>query len=134
MPAPLITHEYMADPSAHYFDGRVYVYPSHDRATDIKFNDKGDQYDMVDYHVLSMDSIGAPVTDHGAVLRVEDVPWASKQLWAPDAARGKDGRYHLYFPARDKEGESIVSGLHCSARPVPLPFPFPDHCISSSQS
>lgn len=103
--APLITNIYTADPSAHVFNGRVYIYPSHDRETDIKFNDNGDQYDMADYHVFSLDSLSppGPVTDHGVVLRTEDVPWASKQLWAPDAAF-KDGVYYLYFPARDKQG------------------------------
>lgn len=101
--APLITHLYTADPSAHVFDGRLYVYPSHDRETPIEFNDNGDQYDMVDYHVFSMDSVGGEVTDHGVALALEDVPWASKQLWAPDAAY-KNGTYYLYFPARDKDG------------------------------
>ncbi|KAH0534181.1 hypothetical protein FGG08_007228 [Glutinoglossum americanum] len=100
---PLVTHLYTADPSAHVFDGRVYVYPSHDRETPIADNDNGDQYDMVDYHVLSLEVIGGPVTDHGVALALEDVPWASKQLWAPDAAT-KDGLYYLYFPARDKDG------------------------------
>ncbi|KAK1758332.1 xylosidase-like protein [Echria macrotheca] len=105
--APLITHLYTADPSAHVFEGRIYIYPSHDRETDIQFNDNGDQYDMADYHVFSTPSLDppAPVTDHGVVLRTEDIPWVSKQLWAPDAARGpRDGRYYLYFPARDKAG------------------------------
>lgn len=100
---PLITTMYTADPSAHVFDGRIYVYPSHDRETDIQFNDNGDQYDMVDYHVLSLPHIGGPVTDHGAVLKLADVPWAARQLWAPDAAT-RDGKYYLYFPARDHAG------------------------------
>lgn len=102
---PLIKHLYTADPSAHVFNGKVYIYPSHDRETDIKFNDNGDQYDMADYHVFSVDSLSPPgeVTDHGVVLKTEDVPWVSKQLWAPDAAE-KNGKYYLYFPARDKEG------------------------------
>ncbi|KAJ7746798.1 glycosyl hydrolase [Mycena maculata] len=106
MSPPLITHLYTADPSAHVFNGRVYIYPSHDRETDIAFNDNGDQYDMADYHVFSTSSLELPysdVVDHGVVLRTEDVPWVSKQLWAPDAAE-KDGKYYLYFPARDKEG------------------------------
>lgn len=94
---------YTADPSAHVFQGKIYIYPSHDRETDIKFNDNGDQYDMTDYHVLSLDSIGGPATDHGVALKMEDIPWVSKQLWAPDAA-AKNGKYYLYFPARDKAG------------------------------
>lgn len=102
---PLLSNIYIADPSAHVFNDRIYVYPSHDRETDIVFNDRGDQYDMVDYHVVSMDRVGAKVIDHGVGLRVEDVKWASKQLWAPDAFQGKDGRFYLCFPARDKKGE-----------------------------
>lgn len=100
---PLISHLYTADPSAHVFNGRIYIYPSHDREGNIPANDLGDQYDMVDYHVFSLDHVGGPVTDHGVALDLKDVPWASKQLWAPDAAF-KNGRYYLYFPARDKTG------------------------------
>ena len=100
---PLITHLFTADPSAHVFNGRIYLYPSHDRETSIPANDNGDQYDMADYHVFSLDSIAGPVTDHGLALALADVPWASRQLWAPDAAL-KEGTYYLYFPARDKEG------------------------------
>ena len=100
---PIVTHVFTADPSAHVFNGKLYIYPSHDRETDIKDNDNGDQYDMSDYHVFSMDNVGGPVTDHGVVLKQEDIPWVSKQLWAPDAAT-KNGKYYLYFPARDKEG------------------------------
>jgi len=100
---PLISHIFTADPSAHVFEGKLYVYPSHDRETDQPTNDNGDQYDMVDYHVFSMDEIGGEVTDHGPALRMEDIPWVGKQLWAPDAAE-KDGKYYLYFPARAADG------------------------------
>jgi hypothetical protein len=100
---PLITHLYTADPSAHVFEGRLYLYPSHDRDTGIPANDNGDQYDMNDYHVFSLESIGGTVIDHGVALTLADVPWASRQLWAPDAAY-LGGRYCFYFPARDKDG------------------------------
>ncbi len=112
---PLITHLYTADPSAHVFDGRIYIYPSHDRETPIPDNDNGDQFDMVDYHVFSLDTIDGPVTDHGVALALEDVPWASKQLWAPDAAY-RDGVYYLYFPARDQEGRFRI-GVAVSQTP-----------------
>ncbi len=112
---PLITHLFTADPSAHVFEGRIYVYPSHDRETEIEDNDLGDQYDMVDYHVFSMDEVGGPVTDHGVALVLEDIPWAGKQLWAPDAA-AKNGRYYLFFPARDRDGVFRI-GVATSERP-----------------
>ncbi|KAH0533843.1 hypothetical protein FGG08_007528 [Glutinoglossum americanum] len=111
----MITHLYTADPSAHVFDGKLYLYPSHDRDTGIPSNDNGDQYDMADYHVFSMDTVGGPIIDHGVALTLEDVPWASKQLWAPDAAY-IDGVYCLYFPARDKDGLFRI-GVATSPRP-----------------
>jgi hypothetical protein len=59
---------------------------------------------MEDYHVLSMDHpLGGKATDYGVALHVKDVPWAQKQMWAPDAAE-KDGKYYLFFPAKDHDG------------------------------
>ncbi|QTH41344.1 glycoside hydrolase family 43 protein [Cohnella sp. LGH] len=100
---PLVTHIYTADPSAHVFEGKIYIYPSHDIDHDGPDNDNGDQYAMEDYHVLSLASFDSPVVDEGQVLHLNDIPWASKQLWAPDAAY-KNGVYYLFFPARDSLG------------------------------
>ncbi len=100
---PLVTHMYTADPSAHVFNGRIYVYPSHDIDAGIPFDDLGSHFAMEDYHVLSMDKPGGAVTDHGTALHVKDVAWASRQMWAPDAAE-KDGQYFLYFPAKTPDG------------------------------
>ena len=102
-PQPLVTHLYTADPSAHVFNGRIYIYPSHDIDAGIAFNDNGDHFAMEDYHVLSMDSPAGQAVDHGVALHVADVPWATRQMWAPDAAC-KDGRYYLYFPAKRADG------------------------------
>lgn len=127
--APLITHLYTADPSAHAFEGKIYLYPSHDRDSGIPDNDNGDQYDMVDYHVFSMDSARGPVTDHGVALALSDVPWASKQLWAPDAAY-KNGKYYLYFPARDKAGIFRI-GVATSDKPAGPFKPEPEPIMGS---
>jgi hypothetical protein len=99
---PLVTHIYTADPAAHLFNGRIYIYPSHDTATSTLENGNGDHFNMMDYHILSMDSVGAKVTDHGVGLDVKNIPWAGRQLWAPDAAFA-NGTYYLYFPAKDKQ-------------------------------
>jgi Beta-xylosidase len=100
---PLVTHMYTADPSAHVFEGKLYVYPSHDLDHEMVSNDNGDQYDMEDYHILSLNEDLTECEDHGEVLHVRDVPWASKQMWAPDAAY-RNGKYYLFFPARDHDG------------------------------
>ncbi|MBB6673080.1 glycoside hydrolase family 43 protein [Cohnella nanjingensis] len=100
---PLVTHMYTADPSAHVFEGKIYIYPSHDLDHARESNDNGDQYDMEDYHVLSLDESLSAVTDHGEALHLRDIPWAKQQLWAPDAAF-KNDTYYLFFPARDQDG------------------------------
>lgn len=113
---PLVTHIFTADPSAHVFEGKIFIYPSHDLDHDGTDNDNGDQYAMEDYHVLSMDGFESPVIDHGQVLHLKDIPWASKQLWAPDAAF-KAGTYFLYFPARDHDGIFRI-GVATSSSPA----------------
>ena len=100
---PLITTLYTADPSAHVFNGKIYIYPSHDVEHDVPDDDDGEQYIMEDYHVLSMDSLDAECIDNGLALSMHDVPWVSRQMWAPDAVC-KNGRYYLVFPAKDKDG------------------------------
>jgi hypothetical protein len=99
---PLVSHIYTADPSAHVFNGRIYIYPSHDTATGTPEDDLGSHFNMMDYHILSMDSVGGKVTDHGLALHIKDIPWAGRQLWAPDAAFANN-KYYLYFPVKDKQ-------------------------------
>ena len=114
---PLVSHIFTADPSAHVFDGKIYIYPSHDIPHDGEDNDNGDEYLMEDYHVLSMDSPDADeCVDNGCALHMKDVEWVSKQMWAPDALY-KNGKYYLIFPARDKEGLFRI-GIATSDSPV----------------
>jgi hypothetical protein len=100
---PLVEHIYTADPSAHVFDGKIFIYPSHDIDAGIPFDDEGSHFAMEDYHVISMDTPESAAVDNGVALNIRDVPWAERQMWAPDAAR-KRGRYYFYFPARAHDG------------------------------
>lgn len=121
----LVPGQYMADPAVHEFDGRLYIYPSHDVDAGIPENDNGDHFDMRDYHVLSMAELDGEVVDHGVALDVKDVPWAERQLWDCDCAC-KDGMYHLYFPAKDSEGIfriGVAVGTHPEGPFVPLMKP-----------
>lgn len=123
---PLVTHIYTADPSAHVFDGTVYVYTSHDIDAGVPFDDTGAHFAMEDYHVLSMESPEVPAVDRGEVLHVRDVPWADRQMWAPDAARRGD-TVLLYFPAKAPDGRfriGVAVGDHpagpFTAEPEPI--------------
>lgn len=100
---PIVSHMYTADPSAHVFNGKIYIYPSHDVDAGEAFDDLGSHFAMEDYHVISMDSIDSEAVDNGVALHVDDVAWAKQQMWAPDANE-KDGIYYLFFPAKDYEG------------------------------
>ncbi|KAF2333703.1 glycoside hydrolase family 43 protein [Flavobacterium daemonense] len=128
---PLVNHIYTADPSAHVFNGKIYIYPSHDIDAGIPFNDNGDHFGMEDYHVISMENVDAEAIDHGVALHVDDVPWAVRQMWAPDAAC-KNGKYYLYFPAKRPDGIFQI-GVAVSDSPTG-PFTPEENAIEGSYS
>ena len=105
----LFPDDYMADPSVHVWDGKIWIYPRHDRERGIPERDNGDHFDMVDYHALSiepdaegrLDPMTGRVVDHGVMLALGDIPWAKRQLWDSDVAE-KGGKYYLYFSAKDR--------------------------------
>ena len=121
----------MADPAVHVFNGKLFIYPSHDRESGIPENDNGDHFNMKDYHVFSMDDIEGPVTDHGVVLDVKDIPWAGRQLWDCDTAC-KNGKYYMYFPLKDKT-DIFRIGVAVSGKPEG-PFIPQDNPIKGSYS
>ena len=84
--------EYVPDGEPHVFDGRVYVYGSHDR-----FN--GCVFCLGDYVCWS-----APIDDlgdwryEGVIYEKTSDPYnrdGSMCLYAPDVTRGPDGRYYI---------------------------------------
>lgn len=126
----LVPEDYMADPSVHVWNDKLYIYPSHDRESGIAENDNGDHFDMNDYHVFSTDDIEAvargeaSLEDHGVILRVSDIPWAGRQLWDCDVQE-KDGKYYLYFPLKDRN-DIFRFGVAVSDRPEGPFTPQPD--------
>jgi len=90
LPLCVTLSAFTADPSARVFEGRVYVYASHDP-------DDQAAYDMRDYHVFSSQDL-VNWQDHGVALDEADISWTDR-LYAPDCAYGAaTGKYYLYFP------------------------------------
>jgi hypothetical protein len=101
-PKYLFPQDYMADPAAHVFNGKLYIYPSHDWESGIPENDNGDHFNMKDYHCLSVDNIETDLAkDEGIILKVEDIAWAGRQLWDSDVVE-KNGKYYLIYSMKDK--------------------------------
>lgn len=131
---PFIKGQFTVDPTARVFNGKMYVYPSHDiQAPADKPNLRKDWFCMEDYHVFSSENL-TDWTDHGVILSQEQVPWVNTDtysMWAPDCTY-RDGMYYLYFPAIVKPDSitrrfGMMIGVAISDRPdggfVPMAEP-----------
>ena len=95
---PILPGRY-ADPEAHVFRGRYWIYPTYSAP-----------YDQQTF----MDAFSSPDlaawTKHPRVLDVAKVKWATRALWAPSIVE-KDGWYYLFFGANDIQKDDQVGGI-----------------------
>ena len=108
---PLIMDQFTADPTARLFNGKIYLYPSHDMPAAVGRGGRGGGgwFAMEDYHVFSSENL-LDWKDRGVIVDQKQVPWvrgASNSMWAPDCVE-KDGRYYFYFPASNQIGVAIA--------------------------
>ncbi len=115
-------HEYIPDGEPHVFDGRVYIYGSHDR-------EGGYTFCMDDYVTYSAD-----VNDltnwryEGVIYKARQDPEypQKKYMYAPDVVKGNDGKYYLYYCMSGDYGVGGYTGsLHVAVSDLPAgPFTF----------
>jgi hypothetical protein len=126
---PIIMDQFTADPTARVFEGKVYVYPSHDIPSPIER--LKEWFCMADYHVFSSENL-TDWTDHGIIVSQDNIPWVNPEgysLWAPDCIE-RNGKYYFYFPAPVKDtliGRGMMVGVAVADKPygpfVPQPEP-----------
>ena len=126
---PIIRDQFTADPTARVFDGKVYLYPSHDILATEGHGRVG-WFCMEDYHVFSSKNL-TDWTDHGIVVSQYNVPWVdstSYSMWAPDCIN-RNGKYYFYFPARAKDlsfrggiGVAVSDKPYGPFKPEPKPI------------
>lgn len=115
---PIIKDQFTADPTARVFEGKIYLYPSHDIPSPIER--LKEWFCMADYHVFSSNNL-IDWEDHGVIVSQDNVPWVAPEsysMWAPDCVF-KDGKYYFYFPStpagENKRGFAI--GVAVSDKP-----------------
>lgn len=88
---PVFYQRFTADPWAIEYEGRLYVYCSHD------FYDasRGYGYFMRDITLISTDDM-KNWTDHGEVFSVDEAAWHPSFTWAPCVVE-RDGTFYLYY-------------------------------------
>ena len=124
---PVIRDQFTADPTARVFNGKVYLYPSHDILPPA--GQRQDWFCMEDYHVFSSENL-TNWTDHGVIVTQNKVPWVRKDsysMWAPDCVE-KNGKYYFYFPSAPAAGRGgFAVGVAIADNPegpfIPEPEP-----------
>ncbi len=102
----LVPGDYMADPAVHVFDGKLYIYPSHDWESGIAENDNGDHFnpsrvarlseDMMEFAeepraVVILDEDGKPLTAGDTERRFFEASWMHKY----------NGKYYFSYSTGD---------------------------------
>ncbi|MEH7490639.1 family 43 glycosylhydrolase [Neobacillus niacini] len=102
----LPSYEYIPDGEPHVFNDRLYIFGSHDRFG-------GTDYCEEDYVCwsASVDNLSEWKFE-GVIYRKDQHPYkiGTGNLYAPDVAKGPDGRYYLYYSVADS---SIISVAVC---------------------
>lgn len=117
---PLILDQFTADPTARVFEGKIYVYPSHDIPVPPGSGARENWFCMEDYHVFSSENL-IDWTDHGVILTQSEVPWLTRMsynMWAPDCVF-RDGKYYFYFPTGGGIGVAIADNPYGPFKPEP---------------
>ena len=111
--APLVNRAFTADPSARVINGYLYIVTSHDTDERNQWPPRDEaQFQMRDYRLLRAASPDSPVEDLGTLLTLNQIKWAAGQMWAPELAIGRDGRFHLLFAAKDRYGAFRLGAAH----------------------
>ncbi len=88
-----------ADPSAHYWDGKYWIYPSTDEPGSTSWDE------MYRWHCYSSTDL-KNWKNEGEIFNLDSISWANNAAFAPDAVKWK-GQYYFFFPAGMQIGVGV---------------------------
>lgn len=105
---PIIQTMYTADPAPMVYNGKVYLYTSHDE-------DNATWFVMNNWKLYTTQDM-INWTDHGVVLSYNEFAWAARDAWAAQCIE-RDGKFYMYVPTIDKATNSPAIGVAVSDSP-----------------
>jgi arabinoxylan arabinofuranohydrolase len=97
---PMVQTSYTADPAPLVYDGRLYLYTSHDE--DVTVNNFFTMNDWRLYSTVDM----VNWTDHGSPAGYKTFSWGTGDAWAIQVV-SRNGKFYLYAPINNSTGSKI---------------------------
>jgi MYXO-CTERM domain-containing protein len=97
---PIVQTNYTADPAPMVYDGRLYVYTTHDEDVTVK-----DFFTMNDWRIYSTADM-VNWTDHGSPLSYKSFSWGTGDAWAGQCIP-RNGKFYFYVPMNNSTGTKI---------------------------
>ncbi|WP_111308206.1 glycoside hydrolase family 43 protein [Confluentibacter sediminis] len=122
---PIVQTNYTADPAPMVYNGKVYLYTSHDE-------DESTWFTMNDWRLYTTEDM-VNWTDHGAVLSYKEFSWGKMNAWAPQCIERK-GKFYMYVPITDREGKNGIGVAVADSPYGPFIDPLGKPLISNSNA
>jgi arabinoxylan arabinofuranohydrolase len=122
---PIVQTNYTADPAPMVYNGKVYLYTSHDE-------DDSTWFTMNDWRLYTTEDM-VNWTDHGAVLSYKEFSWAKMNAWAPQCIERK-GKFYLYVPITDRQGKNGIGVAVADSPYGPFIDPLGKPLVSNSNA
>jgi hypothetical protein len=97
---PIVQTSYTADPAPMLYNGRLYLYTSHDE--DVTVNNFFTMNDWRLYSTVDM----VNWTDHGSPAGYKNYSWGTGDAWAVQCVP-RNGKFYLYTPINNSTGSKI---------------------------
>jgi hypothetical protein len=97
---PIVQTSYTADPAPMLYDGRLWLYTSHDE--DVTVNNFFTMNDWRLYSTVDM----VNWTDHGSPAGYKSYSWGTGDAWAVQGVP-RNGKFYLYTPINNSTGSKI---------------------------
>ncbi len=94
-----ILPDFHADPSAHHWDGKYWIYPSTDEPGSKHWNE------MKRWHCYSSTDL-VHWENEGEIFNLDNISWADYAAYAPDAVKWHE-KYYFFFPAAYNIGVAV---------------------------